>query len=224
METKKITIINSRTQSQNVINNSSATTLGELKAEMRENGIDYEGMTFFEGHMRAELIDDQSTLPTNIPYKGEIVNDLVFMLTTPDKKVKSGAMTRAEAYSAVKELGLQEECKERFGKNFTQCSTADLVKLVESTIASNKSKEVAELIAKNNTQNCDSEDINNIKEAIKVLIKELSFNDYLAEVQAERVLKALSGEKESITSGIECEKKDKIDQDTISEMFGYLGY
>ena len=32
---RKITFVNSRTQSQKVLENSTATTLGELKAEMR---------------------------------------------------------------------------------------------------------------------------------------------------------------------------------------------
>ena len=136
METRKVTIINSKSQSQKVIQDSKATTLGELKAEMRERGIDYEGMTFFEGHMRAELKDDAAPLPTNIPYKGQVVNDLIFMLTTPEKKVTSGVMSRAEAYNEVKRLGLQDKCKQVYGKNCTQCSTADLIALMEK--ASNK--------------------------------------------------------------------------------------
>ena len=131
METRKVTIINSKTQSQKVIQDSKATTLGELKQEMRERGIDYTGMTFFEGHMRAELKDDAAPLPTNIPYKGQIVNDLTFMLTEPEKKVKSGAMSRAEAYAEIKKRGLQSACVDKFGKNFTQCSTADLISLIE---------------------------------------------------------------------------------------------
>ena len=129
--TRKVTIINSRTQSQKVIQDSHATTLGELKAEARERGIDFEGMTWFEGHMRAELKDDAAPLPTNIPYKGQVVNDLTFMLTAPEKKVKSGAMSRAEAYNEVKRLGLQDKCKQVYGKNFTQCGTADLIALIE---------------------------------------------------------------------------------------------
>lgn len=131
METRKVTIINSKTQSQKVIQDSKATTLGELKQEMRERGIDYTGMTFFEGHMRAELKDDAAPLPTNIPYKGQVVNDLTFMLTAPEKKVKSGAMSRAEAYAEIKKKGLQGACVSKFGKNFTQCSTADLISLIE---------------------------------------------------------------------------------------------
>ena len=131
METRKVTIINSKTQSQKVIQDSKATTLGELKQEMMERGIDYTGMTFFEGHMRAELKDDAAPLPTNIPYKGQVVNDLTFMLTAPEKKVKSGAMSRAEAYAEIKKRGLQGACVDKFGKNFTQCSTADLISLFE---------------------------------------------------------------------------------------------
>ena len=106
METRKVTIINSRTQSQKVIQDSKATTLGELKQEMRERGINYEGMTFYEGHIRAELIDDAASLPNNIPYKGQVVNDLVFMLTTPNKNIKSGAMSREEVYSEIKKRNL----------------------------------------------------------------------------------------------------------------------
>lgn len=135
METRKVTIINSKTQSQSVIQDSKATTLGELKQEMRERGIDYTGMTFFEGHMRAELKDDAAPLPTNIPYKGQVVNDLTFMLTTPEKKVKSGAMSRAEVYAEIKKRGLQSACVDKFGKNFTQCSTADLISLIERNSA-----------------------------------------------------------------------------------------
>lgn len=144
LNTRKVTIINSRTQSQKVIQDSKATTLGELKAEMRERGIDYSGMTFFEGHMRAELKDDAAPLPTNIPYKGQVVNDLTFMLTAPEKKVKSGAMSRAEAYNSIKAFGLQDECKKKFGKNFTQCSTADLISLIEKNLSSKPAPKVKE--------------------------------------------------------------------------------
>ena len=64
---RKVTIINNKTQSQKVIQDSEATTLGELKREMRERGIEYEGMTFYEGHLRAELKDDASPLPATVP-------------------------------------------------------------------------------------------------------------------------------------------------------------
>ena len=126
---RKVTFIDSKSQSQKVINNSTATTLGELKAEMRTAGIDYTDMSFYEGHIRAELLDDDSILPTDIPYKGQVVNDLVFMLSTTNKKIKSG-IDRSEVYQQIKNLNLQEEVKNIFNRNYTQVPTNDLLGLI----------------------------------------------------------------------------------------------
>lgn len=126
---RKVTFIDSKSQSQKVINNSEATTLGELKAEMTAAGIDYTDMSFYEGHIRAELLDDSSILPTNIPYKGQVVNDLVFMLSTTNKKIKSG-ISRTEVYEKIKTLNLQEEVKNIFNRNYTQVPTDDLLSLI----------------------------------------------------------------------------------------------
>jgi hypothetical protein len=125
---RKVTFIDSKSQSQKVINNSTATTLGELKAEMRTAGIDYKDMSFYEGHIRAELLDDNSILPTNIPYKGQVVNDLVFMLSTTNKKIKSG-VDRAEVYQMIKGMNLQDVVKSIFNRNYTQVPTNDLLAL-----------------------------------------------------------------------------------------------
>lgn len=90
METRKITIIDNKNQSQKVIADSQATTLGELKSEMRARGISYEGCTFYCGQMRAELKDDAAPLPATVMYRGQEVTDLTFLLTAPEKKIKSG--------------------------------------------------------------------------------------------------------------------------------------
>ena len=45
MEVRKITVVSTKTQKKSVIM-SGAETLGELKKDFREAGIDYEGMTF----------------------------------------------------------------------------------------------------------------------------------------------------------------------------------
>ena len=136
MEARKITIVSTRNQKKSVIM-SAATTLAELKADLRQNGIDYDGMTFYEGTSKVELKDDASVLPHDVPYKGQLTNELVFMLTNTNKKIRSGAdMSRADAYAAIKAKGLQEECVKRFGKNFTMCKTADLVALVNEKSAS----------------------------------------------------------------------------------------
>lgn len=136
METRKITVVSTKNQKKSVIM-SAATTLAELKSDLRQNGIDYDGMTFYEGTSKTELKTDESVLPHDVPYKGTTTNELVFMLTNTNKKIKSGAMSRKEVYNKITELGLQDECKKKFGRNFTQCTTADLISLVEK--ASKKS-------------------------------------------------------------------------------------
>ena len=47
-------------------------------------------------------------------------------------------MERKEAYEQIKKLGLQEECKKRYGKNFTQCKTDGLIHLIQSFIIKEK--------------------------------------------------------------------------------------
>ena len=135
METRKITIVSTKNQTKKVIM-SSATTLAELKADLRQNNIDYEDMTFFEGTSKVELKNDASVLPHDVPYKGTITNELVFMLTNTNKKIRSGAMSRMEAYAEIKRMGLQDACLRKFGKNFTMCKTVDLIALVQSNSAS----------------------------------------------------------------------------------------
>nr|DAY45745.1 MAG TPA: hypothetical protein [Crassvirales sp.] len=129
MESRKITIVESKNQRKSVIM-SAATTLAELKADLRANGIDYSGMTFFEGLSKVELKTDEAVLPHDVPWKGNITNELVFMLSSTEKKIKSGAMSRSEAFAKIKELNLQSKCVERFSKNFTMCKTADLEALI----------------------------------------------------------------------------------------------
>ena len=224
METRKVTIINGKTQSQKVIQDSRATTLGELKAEMRQAGIDYEGMTFFEGHMRAELKDDAAPLPTNIPYKGQVVNDLVFMLTKPDKKVRSGAMSRADAYQAVKDLGLQDEIKRRFGKNFTQCGTADLEAVViEASNASKPKAPASAPIAPEAPVNdcggqpepCGAQpEVSNTAKAVEALVDDLYDNGVIDEETHDKVIAILYGKKIAQT--------EKMSKKEVDDMFDFI--
>ena len=135
MEARKILFVMNNSSSQKSIM-SEAETLGALKADMRRAGINYNNMTFYEGRTRTELKDDASVLPTNVPVAAKgttpatTTNDLVFMLTTANKKIRSGAGDRPAAYAKIKQLGLQDACKAKYGKNFTQCSTSDLEALI----------------------------------------------------------------------------------------------
>lgn len=221
MEFRKVTIINNKTQSQKVIQASSATTLGELKREMREAGIEYEGMTFFEGHLRAELKDDASILPTNIPYKGQVVNDLTFLLTAPEKKIKSGAMSRAEAYNAIKARGLQDECVKRFGKNFTMCKTQDLIDLLgEGSSKPAPVKEKKEVVVEEKaTKEVEISKESSIPEgnvagALEVLLEGLYGSDTIEEATYNRAMAELKG--------TDYKEPEKMSRSEINKMFNFV--
>lgn len=221
MEFRKVTIINNKTQSQKVIQASSATTLGELKREMREAGIEFEGMTFFEGHLRAELKDDASILPTNIPYKGQVVNDLTFLLTAPEKKIKSGAMSRSEAYNAIKARGLQDECVKRFGKNFTMCKTQDLIDLLsEGSSKPAPVKEKKEVVVEEKaTKDVEISKESSIPEgnvagALEVLLEGLYGSDTIEEATYNRAMAELKG--------TDYKEPEKMSRSEINKMFDFV--
>lgn len=224
MEFRKVTIINNKTQSQKVIQASAATTLGELKREMREAGIEYEGMTFFEGHLRAELKDDASILPTNIPYKGQVVNDLTFLLTAPEKKIKSGAMSRAEAYNAIKARGLQDECVKRFGKNFTMCKTQDLIDLLgEGAPVKEEKKEVVKEKATKEVKETKKEEEKpvvtatsegNVVGALEVLLEDLYVSDVMEEDTYNRAM--------AVLKGTIYKAPEKMSRSEINKMFDFV--
>ena len=134
MEARKILFVLSNSSNQKSIM-SEAETLGALKADMRRAGISYDGMTFYEGRTRTELKDDASVLPVNVPVPAKgtnpatTTNDLVFMLTTANKKIKSGALSpeRKNALEEIKAKGLGAAVTAKFGKNATRCKTPDLL-------------------------------------------------------------------------------------------------
>lgn len=160
MEVRKITIVSTKTQKKSVIM-SGAETLGELKKNLRDAGIDYEDMTFYEGTSKTELKTDESILPKDVPYTNRTTgetkntNELVFMLTNTNKKIRSGAVTmsRVEAYNAIKARGLQAKCQERFGKNFTMCKTSDLVSLIEDSVVDKAATTKSESTVANSSAN-----------------------------------------------------------------------
>nr|DAJ62927.1 MAG TPA: hypothetical protein [Crassvirales sp.] len=187
MEARTITIISESGNGHKTIQ-SSAETLGELKRDLAQNGIDYEGKTFREGLSRTELVDDASVLPRDLDWKGAKTNNLVFTLTTANKKIRSGAMSRPETYEAVKKAGLQDAIKAKFGKNFTQVGTADLEaflskkapKVAPEAPKSEKAKAKPEVAA------CPIED------KFNALIEVLVFNGTLEDYEAEEILDKVS--------------------------------
>lgn len=202
METRKITVINSKTQKKSVIN-SAATTLGELKTDLTAAGIDYSDMTFFEGLTKTELKNDASLLPKDVEYKGNITNDLVFMLTNMDKKIKSGAdMTRKEMYEYIKQNNLEASIKLFYGCNYTNVNNNAL----EALIIDHKKKTTK--------QNCGKCESCNVKDALEMLIDALYYQDCISNKEFKEIKSVLKGEsvkEESIYS----EKE-------IDEMFDFI--
>lgn len=219
METRKVVIINNKTQSQKTIM-SNANTLGELKAEARAAGVSIEGMTWYEGHLRAELKDDSAELPPTVMYRGTETTELTFLLTQPEKKVKSGAMSRAEAYAAIKSKGLADACKVKYGKNFTQCSTNDLIALIDDNLAVKESgpkqpckcecaskPEPEELPKSKNTEG-------SVNKAFEMLVTALADNDIIDEEQHDSIMAALEGRK--------YKAPEKMSKKDIDDMFGFV--
>ena len=149
METRKITIVSTKDQTKHEIM-TTAETLAELKAACREHNIDYTGMTFYEGITRTEIVTDTSLLPKDVMYKGNVTNELVFMLTNTNKKIKNGATIRGELYEYIKIHELQDLVKAKYGKNFTNCTTNELSEVI------NEYKEKQELKPLCSDLNCAS--------------------------------------------------------------------
>lgn len=194
METRKIIIVDSSTQ-RKVVVDTNATTFGELKSAARAAGINYEGKDWLEGITKTTPMSDDSLLPTNVNYKGTVTNNLVYMLTNTNKRIKSG-YDRPALYSEVRRLGLAGEIKRRFGRNYTQVSNEALAEIIAfensrqpNSPADNDSNEVpskdlyqaavkaiANFLAAvpENVMQDVTKELNNIN---KSAIKEISFSD-----------------------------------------------
>lgn len=130
---REILIANTKTQKRSKIT-TSATTLGELKTDLRAAGIDFSGMTFTEGISKTQLLSDDTQLPQNVMYKGQPTNNLVILLTNTKKNIASGVLSRKEAYNLIKQNSLENAVKIEFGRNFTQVPTLDLIKFIAANV------------------------------------------------------------------------------------------
>lgn len=214
MEKRIITIV-STANSNKVELETDATTLGELKAAMRQANIAYEGMTFYEGLTKSELVDNASLLPHDVVRNGQTTNNLVFMLTNTNKKIRSG-YDRLELYNIIKEKGLAEECKKKFGKNFTMCKTSELEELVSGgTTKKPASKKPAQKEEKQETaNNSTQQELTALSMGFNKLLEILEDNDVIDEDDVERIKGCL----------VVREKNEKAlyKNDEIDDMFSFL--
>ena len=210
MESREIVIVSSKTQRKSVIM-SEAETLGQLKADLRANNIDYSDMAFFEGTARVELKDDNSMLPKDVPYKGTITNKLVFMLSQAKKKIRSGASSRAGIYDTIRAMNLQGECVRRYGRNFNMCKTVELLALIEER--KDKTIKVAKKVEtkENSTEFVDVK----AREAIKSLAYDFYINDYIELETYNNILISFDEEPEVA-------KSPSYSDEEINDMFDFV--
>ena len=221
METRKITIISTKNHSTKVIN-SAATTLGELKTDLDNAGIGYTDCTFFEGLTKTELKNDAAILPHDVPYKGTITNNLVFMITNASKKIKSGA-DRKSIIAEIKTKNLTEVVKNTYGKNYTNCKTEDLEKILSMNNTSTPKEAPAKKEVPNNpamkTTNLSSYVTKaELREVIESLLKEMEDAEvyYVENVDIDNI--AIIGKVSSSNS--EEEKSDSpYSSNELDDMF-----
>jgi hypothetical protein len=156
MDVREILIANTKTQKRYKVN-TAATTLGELKAALDAEGIEYADMTFTEGISKTQLTSDDSQLPTNVMYKGQPTNNLVMLLTNTTKNIASGVMPRKELYTIIRENSLSDDLKKEFG-NWTIITTEALEEFIRNNydILGNNEEVVED---EETTEDMDDEDV-----------------------------------------------------------------
>ena len=223
MEKRKITVIPTKTHKTQVIE-SAATTLAELKADLTKAGIDYTDCTFFEGLTKIELKNDAAILPHDVPYKGTTTNNLVFMITNASKKIRSGAkLDRKAIIEEIKAKNLTEVVKKTYGKNYTNCKTEDLEKI----LSMNNTPTLKEAPAKKEVPSesvMKTTDLSNyvtkaeLREVIESLLKEMedAYVDCVEDVDIDNI--AIIGKVSSSNS--EEEKSDSpYSSNELDDMF-----
>lgn len=189
MESRKITVVSTVNHIKKTIM-SSAETLGQLKADFDANGIEYNDMTFYEGLSKTELKSNDSVLPKDINYKGVVTNDLVFMLTYSNKKIKSGSIDeRMEIYAKIRELNLMSKVKEIYSKPYTMVKTAELVKVINDNTK-------VETDTPTYTEEYDNT-VANLMTAFKSLAYTLNIEGYLDNTSYRNLINKAEGVKDS---------------------------
>ena len=195
MEKRKITVIPTKTHKTQVIE-SAATTLAELKADLTKAGIDYTDCTFFEGLTKIELKNDAAILPHDVPYKGTTTNNLVFMITNASKKIRSGAkLDRKAIIEEIKAKNLTEVVKKTYGKNYTNCKTEDLEKI----LSMNNTPTLKEAPAKKEVPN-------------ESIMKTTDLSNYVTKAELREVIESLLKEMEDV----EVDHVEDVDIDNIA--------
>ena len=192
---RKIKVLVESTQSMVVIENDDIRTLGELKDILRSRNVSFNSENVFkESRSKSILVKDESVLPTNVPWKGGVTNDLNFLISVPERKIKSG-MDRKEAYALIKKHNLQDTVKEVSGKNFTMTSTAVLEEVIQKHLKKNgSSKPAGKPADKKEPASGRKEECGDRLKEIKEYVESLYNDSYISEEVYDNLLKVIAGE------------------------------
>lgn len=200
---RKVTVLVQSTGKKSVVEGE-IKTLADLKHYLDVEGISYPSeCEFKEGKTKTIFVDNDAVLPTNVEWKGEVSDDLIMYVSAPKKKIKSGAMDRKEAYEYIKKNNLQDVVKSKYGRNYTQVPTNDLIKVIDDSMKKNEVSKCCEPSpnkdSKKAVSNVDSEIIAKIKEVIEELYEDDELTDYAYETLADILgLESTSKKKKAV--------------------------
>ena len=223
MESRKIIVLVEKTQRKYTFN-SSATTVAELKEDLSLQGVSVPSTCIFkEARSKSTLTSPDSILPTNVPYKGATTNELVFMMSEGERKIKLGAMkSRKELYDYIKSHNLADAVKEKYGKNYTNVTTAELDTFVnvhsvktsstKAPVKSPKKSATEKSAPKGGNCTCHSEDEQVIKKTTNVVMS-LYNNNYIDADVYNLLIDSLSGKEVNVD--------DLSTYESLSEEFNF---
>lgn len=195
MESRKLIVLVEKTQRKYTFN-STATTVAELKEELALKGVSVSSSSVFkEARSKSILTSPDSVLPTNVPYRGTTTNELVFMISEGERKIKLGAMkSRKELYDYVKSHNLSDAVKAKYGKNYTNVSTADLDSFVSSQSAKKETPKTSKTTTKETPCKCKA-DFGEIVNATINVVEGLYDEDFIDAEVHKVIMDSLNGKK-----------------------------
>ncbi len=210
---RKVTILSNKGTNTKVIN-TLATTRGELELDMTAAGINFEGMSFFEGISKTELMDSNSALPSNLTYKGQVTNDLVILLTVKDKKIASGLdRTRKEIYKEINENNYQDEISSTYNKSYTILPNTLLNEFLDN-----------KMVVKESISELDLNVFQQTSFALILIIDELIESGMLSNTKYDKLNIIFGGDLKKIinivnNSGV---IKDNYEKEDLDKMFDFV--
>lgn len=220
---RKITVIVSATNTRHTFD-TDVTTLGQLKQLLEDSGISTENQSYYEGVSKTELLNDDSVLPTNIPYKGRTENNLVIMMTTENKKIKSGYDGK-ELYIIIRDNKLQDAIKKHFHTPYTNVKTAELDEFISNVLDTFEDDEEHRCNCSSADEETKHECFKELDAFVKKIIKQIVSNTTLLYAAVNRMcFGCAADELYEMLKNEDIDKKEVscFTEEEIGEMFKHI--